>query len=149
MGNTGHRGFLIWMCAAALSMGGEARTESPSDILIIANTSVSTNSSTADEIRDIFLQKRSDWSAGGRAVPIQAVEGSKLRDEFCERVLRMSPSEEQKYWQERKIRFGYTPPVEFENTLRAVYRLRGSVSYIFREQYREGVVKVLLVLPSR
>ena len=60
----------------------------------------------------------------------------------------MTPAEEQSYWQEQKIRKGLTPPAEFASTLKAVFSVKGAVSYVFRKQFKEGVAKVLLIIPG-
>ncbi len=38
------------------------------------------------------------------------------------------------------------PPATFSNLLKAVFKVNGSVGYVFRSDYKEGVVKVLMVL---
>jgi hypothetical protein len=142
------------MLAAAILWLGIAfpltpvQAENPMDILVIANASVQAREITVDDLRDFFLKKRTNWGSGEKTIPINVTENAKLREAFRERVLNMNSTEEQSYWQSRKIKEGETEPTEFSNTLKAVYKLRGSVSYIYRWQYRQGVVKVILVLPG-
>ena len=100
------------------------------------------------ELKDYFLRKRLDWRGGDRAVPIHSKLNSKLRNAFVKRVLQMTPSEEDAFWRDKKIRTGVAAPAEFSNTLKAVFKIAGSVSYVFRSQYREGVAKVVLVIPA-
>ena len=126
-----------------------ARAANAQDILIIANDKVPPMHVDYDDLRDIFLKRRLSWPAGGRAVPFNAPAGTSLRDDFRKRILGMTESEEIQYWQDRKIRSGVTPPPEMNDTRKAVFRLRGAVSYVYRDQYKEGVAKILLVLNSR
>ncbi len=126
-----------------------AHAESPDDILVIANKSVPQSKITAAELKLIFLKKKAVWAAGKNAVPVNAPAGSKLREEFRSRVLSMSASQAQRYWVEFKIRKGGSEPPTFSNMLKAIFKLKGSVGYIYRSQYREGVVKVLMVLPTK
>ncbi len=125
-----------------------ASADNPNDILIIAHRSVSQKSVTEAELREIFLKKRNNWSSGGRAIPIQAPEDTTIRRVFRKRILGMTATEETQYWQDRKIKAGISKPAEFTQTLKAVYKLKGSVGYVYRSQYREGVVKVLMVLSA-
>jgi ABC-type phosphate transport system substrate-binding protein len=123
--------------------------ESPKDILIIVNKAATVGKTTVDELKDVFLKKRSSWSSGGKVIPVHAPEGSPLREDFRKRVLSMSASEEASHWQVRKIKAGDSKPAEFGDTLKAVFKLRGAVSYVYRSQYKEGTANVVLVLPAR
>lgn len=140
-------GFLVFVVALAAG-STPARGESADDILVIANKSVSVGSISKNELRDIFLKKKTSWGRGGQAIPLHAAEGSELRAEFRKRVIAMSRAEEQLYWQQFQIKKGEPQPASFGNTLKAVFKIRGSVSYVYRSQYKEGVAKVLLVLPA-
>ncbi len=133
---------------SVLSFSETVRGENPEDILIVANSSVPVNSINIDELEDIYLKKRTNWSAGGRVVPVHSPKSSALRREFLKRVLGMSFEQEQMHWKEQKIRHGQSGPPEFKKTLKAVFHLKGSVGYIYRSQYIEGVSKILLVLPA-
>lgn len=135
------------LIGAAMS-ADPARAENPNDILVIANLGVKTNSIALDELRDAFLKKRTNWGSGERVVPLNVSDNPKLRDEFRAAVLKMSATEEQRYWQTRKIKEGDSEPAAFGNIQKAVFKLRGAVSYIYRSKYKEGVSKVVLVLPA-
>ncbi len=123
---------------------GEARA-GDYDLLIIANKNAKASSASKAELRSYFLKKRSSWKGGGRVIPINAPAGSRLRKAFQAKVLSMSESEEDEYWKNEGIRRGTQKPAEISNTLKAVYHLRGSVSYVFRKDYKGGVAKILAV----
>ena len=137
-----------FLLLAALALPSIAAAESPNDIIVIANSSVQADGITKDELRDIFLKKRTSWGNSGNVKPINASDGSDLREQFCEEVLQMTPEEEKRYFQEEKIKNGLTAPNSFSNTQKAVFKLRGSVSYVYRSDFKEGVAKVLLVIPA-
>ena len=61
----------------------------------------------------------------------------------------MSPAEEQRYWRDAKVKGTENEPVSFSNTLQAVFKLKGALSYVYRKDFREGVSKVVLVIPAR
>ena len=125
-----------------------AYAESPDDILIVANKSVPMDSISSAELKAIFLKKKSRWKNGSKTIPINAKDGTLLRKTFVQRLLNMEQTREKSYWQEQKIRKGTLPPATFSNLLKAVFKVNGSVGYVFRSDYKEGVVKVLMVLPQ-
>ena len=133
--------------AAALlaATAGTPFAEGPNDIMIIANKSVAASKISADELKAIFLRKKESF-AGSKVVPINAKAGSPLRRAFQKRVVEMDGNNEASYWEQQKIKTGLTPPSEFAGTVKAVFSVKGSVGYCFRSEYKEGVVKVLLVL---
>ena len=139
---------LLVLAIALVMSSTPARGDSPQDILVVANKGVSVGAISKNELRDIFLKKKTSWAKGGQAIPLHAAEGSELRKEFRRRVMDLSAGEEQRYWQQFQIKSGEPQPASFGNTLKAVFKIRGSVSYVFRSQYKEGVAKVLLVLPA-
>ncbi len=136
----------VVLAVVAFTVSGRApRADSPNDILIIANNSIAASSISADELKAIFLKKKGSF-AGSKVVPINAKSGSALRKAFQQRVVEMDESLEANYWEQQKIKTGLTPPVEFAGTVKAVFSVKGSIGYCLRSEYREGVVKVLLVL---
>jgi len=122
-----------------------SRAESPNDILIIANSSVNAEKISTDDLVAIFLRKMESFG-GGRVIPINAKGGTAARKAFQAKVLGMDGASESGYWEEQKIKSGLTPPVEFAETVRAVFHMKGSIGYCRRSEFKEGVVKILLVL---
>lgn len=128
-----------------------ARAEGPDDLLVIANASVPEDKLDIEDLEDIFLKRRSHWNGSMKIVPIHASAGSKIRDDFLALILEMSASDEGRYWQDKKIREGVTPPVEFSGSLKAVFKLKGGIGYVYRSQFKEGMkgVKVVFVLEAK
>ena len=58
----------------------------------------------------------------------------------------MTPSEEATYWENQKIRQQLSPPPEMGSILKAVFKLKNSISYAYRKDVAGDVVKVLLVI---
>jgi len=135
---------VLALCIAAPAV---VHAESPKDILIIANPAAGASKVTVADVRDMFLKKRTSWPGGAKVVPVNVTE-SGLRNDFRAKVLKMSAAEERSYWQERKIKAGESTPSEFGDTLRAVFKMRGAISYVYRSQFKEGTAKVLLVIPA-
>jgi len=142
--------FVAGAVGLLMLLGGPAvLADSPNDILVISNRSVSVDKISLEDLRDVFLKKRKDWNKGGRAVPINAKPDSSLREKFRDRVINMTASEEERYWQDRKIKFGTKKPADIGNRLKIVFKVKGAVSYVFRSEYKKGVVKVLLEIPAK
>ncbi len=140
-----------FVIAVALALGVSsvaAPAESPQDILVVVNQDSEVQSITKDELRDVFMRRRMSWRSGERAIPINARENTAIRAVFRERVLGMNADEETRYWQDRQIRSGKTPPKEFGNPLRVVFKLHDAVGYAFRSDYKEEVGRVVLVVPA-
>jgi ABC-type phosphate transport system substrate-binding protein len=125
-----------------------AHADDPLDLLIVANFDVPERSLTQAELHQIFLKVRTNWSNGKSIVPVNQPSGSEGRAEFLQRILGMNESQEKRYWEEQKVRKGVTPPPVFANVAKAVFRLSGSISYVYRKDYLEGVSRVVLVLPA-
>lgn len=143
-----------WVAGLSLAAGmlfaaEPAMADDAKDIVIVANKRVPVDSISLGELREIFLKKRTHWKTGVSAIPIHARKGSPLRKEFQAKVLQMSQAEEEDHWKKQMIRFGFPKPPEFGSPLRAVFRLKGTVSYVYRSDYKEGVAKILLVIPAK
>lgn len=128
----------------SISASGSAN---PDDLLVVANNAVTTDHLSATQVRDYFLKKRSTWPGGDKALPVNAKDRT-LREAFRKKVLLMSADEEQRYWQHQMVRSAKNAPPEFNNPLKAVYKLKGGLSYVFRKDYRGNIVKIVLEIPA-
>ena len=138
---------ILFLATVLMPRSAAPSQGSPKDILIIANNAVPQNRATVADVRNYFLKKQSNWSGGVKVVPVN-VKAQALRDDFRQKVLQMSATEETRYWQNLKITKGLTPPAEFSNAQKAVFKLKGSVSYVYRADYTAGVSKILLTIPA-
>ena len=121
--------------------------ESPDDLVVFVNNKSGVRSMSVEELKQIFLKKKTRWPGGNKIDCINTPEGTAEREEFRKRILEMSKTEEITYWQNQKIRMQLSPPIEISNTPKAVFRLNGGISYAFRKNLPSGVVKPVLVLP--
>jgi hypothetical protein len=137
---------MVLISLLALFPSGVANAESPDDILVIANNKVGVNSVSLQQLRTMFLKQRQNWKSGGKVFPLNAKPGTPIRKAFQAKVLGMDSTSEQAYWQDQRIRKGISKPSAFSNTLKAVFSVKGSISYCYRKQYKPGLAKVLLVL---
>jgi len=134
--------FSLWTMLASLP----AAADSPDDILIFVNNKTATNSLTTEEVKQIFLKKRSSWPTGGNIVCINAKAGTALRQDFRKKVLAMSPTDERRYWETQKIKGGQKEPPSFSNLVKAVFKVPKSISYGYRKGVSPGVVKIVATI---
>ena len=114
--------------------------------MIIVNKSVAQDSLSVGELKQIFLKKKGNWGGGARIVCINAPENTKLRDSFRSKVLGMSKDEEAQYWQNERIKGKLSPPPTFRNAVKAIFKLRASISYVYRKDLPGKAVKVVAVI---
>lgn len=114
---------------------------------MIANKSLRVDKISPAALKQIFLRQRTSIQ-GVQIVPINAWQGSNIRQRFRQHVLHMSKVEEARYWQARQIRGQHRAPTSFRNVLKAVFKVRGAIGYVPRSKYREGVARVLMVVPN-
>lgn len=139
--------FIMLVVIAFAGMAGVARAEGPNDLLIVASKSLTADSSDASEIKAVFLKNKT--AIGGDTVfPLNAKSDSELRAAFRKRVLKMSEEKERGFWEDEKVKKGVEPPPEVPATLKAVFSKSGSVSYVFRKDFKEGTAKILATFPE-
>ncbi len=124
----------------------EDETEHENDILVVANKGVRVNEISVADARAFFLKQRTSWKGGTKVIVVNAPSDTELRRNFRKKILGMDDAHEESYWQDEGIRKGLSKPPEFGNTLKAVFKLKGAVSYVYRKDFKEGVAKVLLVI---
>ncbi|MCU0661917.1 MAG: hypothetical protein MUC50_06280 [Myxococcota bacterium] len=124
-----------------------ARATDARDILVIANRALKAEPISFEDVKSLFFKERTQLKNGTSVVVLNARPGSLLRKQFDSSVLNMTEAQEMTYWQNRKIKTGDTPPPEFGNGLKAVFKLKSAIGYIFRGEMRGDVADVIAVIP--
>jgi ABC-type phosphate transport system substrate-binding protein len=137
---------VILLFFVGIGLPARAAQESPDDILVFVSQSSNLTSITTSELKQIFLKQKTTWQGKGTIVCINSPSASKLRKQFRDQVLGMTEAEESTYWETIRIRNQVFEPAEMLNTPKAVFRLKNAVSYAYRKDVPNGVVKVILVL---
>jgi hypothetical protein len=141
--------FALALLGAVLQTGSAVgSTEKPGDLLIVANNTVKDASLRVEDVRAFFFKQRAAWPSGERVTPFHAKAGSEARKVFLEKVMQMTSDEESRHWEKQKIIHGTSGPTEFASVQRAVFAIKGSVSYVLRKDYTDKVSKILLVIPE-
>lgn len=112
-----------------------------SDLVVIAHPSVKETPNRSD-LGAIFTTRKQSWSSGARIVPFNFPAKHELRVQFDQIVLGMDPDDVARYWIDRRIRGGNTPPKQVPNALtivKLVEKLEGSIGYVPRSAVSSGV----------
>lgn len=133
---------LVVAIVASLPHGGQLLA-GEDELVAFVNKDISVSSVSSDELRQMFLGVRTSWPGGGRVTCVNASDGTRSRDLFRSLVLRMSAAEEKRYWEEQKVQGKGQEPPAFANTVKAVFRLKGGVSYGMRSEVRGDVVRIV------
>jgi ABC-type phosphate transport system substrate-binding protein len=86
-----------------------------------------------DFLRDAYLKKATDWGGGATIRPVDLATRFAVRDAFTHEVLRKTPSQLRKYWNQQIFSGKGTPPVEagtLAELLAYVVATPGAVGYL-------------------
>ena len=116
------------------------------DLKVIANSSVASNSVSADDLKAVFLQEKSSLSDGSRVVPVLA-KGGQAHETFVKQYLGKTEDALMTYY--RSLVFtgkGLMPKTLASDAevLTYVAKTKGAIGYISSSAGSEGV-KVLEV----
>ena len=137
--------FIVIILTFLLIMLGGAK-ESPDNILVIVNKTNPVDSLDKAELKKIFLGKKTHWDDGRTLIPINAKGGTALRSQWRSKVLELTKQEEEQYWQRMTAKLIGKEPKAFGERIRAVFKLKNSISYITRSEFTADVVKVVAVI---
>lgn len=138
----------VLVLLAGLSNAEAGLAESPNDIVVFVNKAAPVAEMSVDELKQIFLKKKTTWRNGDSIVCINAQDTDSSRELFRQKVLEMSKSEELEYWEKEKMRKQLSMPAEMSNLAKAVFKIKNAVAYAYRKDVPQDVVKVILVIPE-
>jgi hypothetical protein len=140
--------FLLIGAIAVMIAPKPSAADSPDDIIVFVNNSVPVSKMNIDELKNLFLKRKIRWGRGDKVIPIHAKAGTTLRKDFLQRALGMTLEKEKSYWNERRIQSGVSKPAEFSSIQKAVFKIKGAIGYVYRSDYKKGVTKIVMVIPS-
>lgn len=124
-----------------------SQAQQPQDILVIAHESFPLECLSFWELRALYTRKMQNPSGAEPVTVLNAKTSTLLRREFRKRLLGMSQVRERRYWEDRKVIRGETPPLELIEPPDALLAVKNGISYVFRRDMPKGPFKVLFVLP--
>lgn len=118
------------------------------DFKVIVHPDVPVKSLPARQVSALFLRDITKWSDGTKALPVDAVPGSPLRESFSREVHGRSAMAIKNYWLQQIFSGRGVPPPEKpgDNEVIAYVRAnRGAIGYVSASHSTEGV-KVLEIV---
>jgi len=113
-------------------------------LIIIANSSVPVKKISEEDIKRIFLLKKTTWANGSQIIPVNREAASPARVRFSGDVLGVSIRSLSNYWNQMQFK-GHMPPVVQESNaamIAFVKNVPGAIGYIHAE-VMPGGVKIL------
>ncbi len=107
---------------------------------------------SADEVRDYFLKRRSQWPDGTPVRFIDWQAGHPLRTSFLDQIIKKSPRELEVFWVREMQYRGNSAPIKVatpDMVIAFVSRLAGAIGYIpERATIRSTRVKRVEIFPE-
>ena len=122
-------------------------------VAVVVNRENPKSSLTTEELRSIYLGKRTEWPDGTRTQPIDQVPSAPGREVFLGAVMGMSKAHFAEHWVDQQVRgAGSAPKVAASAAaaVKLVAKVRGAVAFVPVSQVTPAV-KVVFVngkLPS-
>ncbi|HEX6765232.1 MAG TPA: hypothetical protein VF103_07130, partial [Polyangiaceae bacterium] len=100
-------------------------------LAVVVHRSSSLSSLSAEAVRAYFLKQHKEWASGEKVRPVQQ-EGA-AHQAFLSKVLKMSSSDYERYWLERKYSAAETPPKSVDDdaaVAKFVGAMKGAIGYV-------------------
>ena len=124
----------LWLLTLVLVLGlTSASIAADETFKVIVNPQNTVEEVDRDFLRDAYLKKATEWSGGTAVRPIDLSSKFNVRDSFVERVLRKTPSQLKKYWNQQIFSGKGVPPPEAGSTadvIEYVMANKGAVGYL-------------------
>jgi len=118
------------------------------ETVVIVNPSV-TDSFSKDDVKRLFLGKKSSFPGGAKATTFYLKNGNAAREHFSKSVLGKSSSQLKAYWSKLVFTGKGTPPEELANDAAAVAKVAAdasAIAYVDAAAVTDGV-KVVFTAP--
>lgn len=138
---------LIVRIALAVSLALAAAPALAEPVAVIVNRENPKSELSTEELKSIFLGKRTEWSDGTRTIPIDQAPSAPGRGAFLSAVLGMTPAQFGEHWIDQQVRgVGSAPRVAASPAAAVKYvaKTRGAVAFVPVSQVT-AAVKVIFV----
>jgi len=134
--------------ASGIPAGPAAAVKNEADLVVIVSSRSPVSALRPDQVAAIFLGQTARFPDGLEAVPLDQPLGSKLRDEFYERVASKTPALLKAHWSKMVFTGRGQPPVEAPDSAAVRRRVAENpelIGYIERGALDASVRPVLMV----
>jgi hypothetical protein len=145
-------GLLLLVLLGLGTFGPHAKSQAPTQLLVIAHPGGADSGLDADGLRAVFLRKRVWWRDKQPIIPINYPAGDALRVAFDSSVLGFNGLEAARYWIDVRIRHGLEAPMSISSpslVQRVIKQLPGSIGYVSAGAVPAGVRVVARVEGNR
>lgn len=143
---------VLLLVLALASFGTKAASQATAQLVVIVNPGISETRLDADELRAVFLRKRTWWRDKQPIIPINFPVGNGLRTAFDSAVLGFNGAEAARYWIDARIRSGTEAPMSIASApllARVIKQLPGSIGYVEAATVPAGVRVVARIEGNR
>ena len=140
---------LLLGMALGLLAGGPVVAHAQDSFVLIANPANPIATLSRGEVSKLFLLKRTRWSSGQRAQPVDQVESSPVRRQFSNAIHGMDVPSVKSFWQEIVFSGKGDPPPERASDAQVLAYVRSrpnGLGYVASSTYADGV-KIIVVTP--
>lgn len=95
-----------------LLMIGVASAQETASFKIIVNPSNDISSMTKEQVSELFLKKVTQWENGRKALPVDQVTSSPIREKFSKEIHEKSVTAINSYWRQKIFSGRDVPPPE-------------------------------------
>lgn len=95
-----------------LLMIGAASAQETASFKIIVNPTNGISSLTKEQLSDLFLKKVTQWENGRKALPVDQVTSSPIREKFSKEIHEKSVTAINSYWRQKIFSGRDVPPPE-------------------------------------
>ena len=116
-------------------------------LAVVVHRSSPVSSLSSEAVKAYFLKQHKEWASGEKVRPVQQ-EGS-AHAAFLGKVLKMSSSDYERYWLERKYSAAETPPKTVEDdasVAKFVGAMKGAIGYVDWAALDDGARNKLKVI---
>ncbi|HVQ31601.1 MAG TPA: hypothetical protein VMV21_18530 [Vicinamibacteria bacterium] len=132
----------------ALAALPRAEADRSAGFKIIASPTVKGTAMSRQALAGVFLGKIERWGDGTRITPIDLSATSPIRATFSETMLGMPTLGVRRYWEQRLVEGGGSPPMvkpSEEAVIAAVATSEGAIGYVAEETPVPETVKLLVI----
>jgi ABC-type phosphate transport system substrate-binding protein len=112
--------FVLLVAAVLLLTPGDTQADLSGQFRIIVNPSVDITELDLDDLKRIYLGKKTLWDSGSRIQPSLLNEKSSVTKEFLESSLRKTVRQYRAYWKRRLFSGGGAAPKTFRSSTQVV-----------------------------
>lgn len=93
-------------------MGGRSSAQETASFKVIVNPSNDVSAMSKDQLSDFFLKKVTQWGNGRKALPVDQVSSSPIREKFSKEIHEKSVTAINSYWRQKIFSGRDVPPPE-------------------------------------